>query len=176
MSQSFNLFLLLNLKLRNLCCFRIYCFFFFFCDNEKISLRDTCIFVGIAVEVQERPILLSTHPTLPKNIVATNFTNLQLIVSINHTFDTICQWLITSAISFSNIFFENHCLEERPNDNYRSTCETTDIIITYNLTFLLPIRTTLDFFVGCYLINDPIEMRNTITIFVQGKKTLRIKF
>ena len=124
------------------------------------------------MEAQEISISVSTHPLFPKNTVATNFVNLQLTSSISHSFVDRCESsFITGATSFNILFYERRCLEKTTSDIYRSTCEIANNVITYNLTFLLPVRTTVNFEVNCNLgrfFSGP----NNITLFVTGKKTL----
>ena len=131
--------------------------------------KDTCIFIDIFVEADKKPISISTHPLFPKNVVATNFTNLQLISSINHTSIITCWWYVSTDTSEFDYFFMYGCLEHTRNDIYRSTCEVADNFIKHNFTYLLPIRTTLYFEVSCSSANDQ-YLWNYINLFSQGKK------
>ena len=134
--------------------------------------KNIFIFVEIFVEADEKPISISTHPIFLKNVVATNFSNLQLISSINYTSNMTCYWYVIADFSAIETFFENGCSKYMPNDIYRSTCEIVDNFIKYNFTYLLPIRTNYYFEVGCYLINGSNQW-NFIILSIQGKKNHR---
>ena len=113
------------------------------------------------IEAQE--IIITTFPFLPKNTVATNFVNLQIISSISES-AIGCNW---EKDDLTSAFYSNNCLPDVSNAEYSSVCEEDGNSITFTYTTRTPLRDEVVYGVFCFF---PNLITTAITIQAQGTK------
>ena len=123
---------------------------------------NTVYFADTFVEAQE--ITIATFPFLPQNVVAANYSNLQIIVSITG-FPIVCSWQILGR---TMVFYQpGSCVSDVSNADYSSVCEEDKNFINLTYTIRTPLRDVVNFQVTC---NFPQEILSEIDIYVQSNK------
>jgi len=128
--------------------------------------RNNLLLLDIFIEAQQ--INLTTIPVLPDFIVATNFTNLQLVSTIPGS-PISCDWFRDNV---PRNFYGNDGGCDPPTistDDYSTNCFQGETFVNFTYTIHSPLQSNVDYFIDCYI---PHRIRASIVIQVQGILTV----
>jgi len=125
------------------------------------------------------PLTITTIPFLPNEEVATNYTELQLVVEIHDAENYfICEWHGPSITSIAILNNTNQNIEckNQTTSAIQTTCFYSNGIVTATLHFLAPINVNQAgfYFVGCMILDSSnfIEIVAQIYIEISGKRRI----
>ena len=129
-------------------------------------MRARIYFVGCFVGAQK--INMTTNPDLPEDIVASEYTNLQLVATITGS-PIACHYAKDGRTS---LFYEsNGCSPNNSNAEYSSHCEENDDTIKFTYTILPPVLDDINYEVVC---SFPKQFWKAISIQVKGADDLEV--
>ena len=101
------------------------------------------------MKAKQENIAITAYPAFPRNVVAINYDNLQLVslISIESDYKK-CSWKINNNVSES-FYATSTCRENVEYIIYKTMCEKLPSLVTFNFTLLSPLQNNVFFQIQC---------------------------